>query len=58
MKINFPFDSIKGNFLYIQGEKSHNSVDKNDLFIDYGGELDDRFVKYLCLLRNKLTCWA
>ncbi|QTL92766.1 hypothetical protein [Aeromonas jandaei] len=55
MKMNFPFDSIKENFLYILGEKSHNSVDKNDLFIDYGDVLDDRFVKYLCLLQEQVN---
>ncbi|MEI7377458.1 MULTISPECIES: hypothetical protein [Dickeya] len=51
MKNNSIFESIKGSFISILEEKPSSPVDKNELFIDYSAALDDRFEKYLDLLR-------
>lgn len=55
IKRDLIFDSIKENFLYMLGGKSPVPVDENDLFIDYGTELDDRFAQYLYLLQEQVN---
>lgn len=51
MKNNPIFESIKENFISILEERSSSPVDKDELFVDYSDALDDRFEKYLDLLR-------